>query len=110
MRLYVTCRHCGQKIYFNSSAVSRSQLPPLFQLKCQNFYCNHAENFTSQDVIAEPGLNATNGAVLGGLLGLLGGPQGAAIGAVIGAGIGGKREADEKEVVERFNRGGIWWK
>ncbi len=105
MRLYVICRHCNQKIYFNSPAKSRRELPAFFQLKCPNVTCQQTNLYNSFEVYAEPALTATSGAVLGGLLGLLLGPEGAVGGAILGGAIGKAKEQEEKEAVERFNRG-----
>ncbi|MFZ5500925.1 MAG: hypothetical protein ACOY58_03320 [Candidatus Micrarchaeota archaeon] len=103
MRLYVVCRKCNTKIYFRSEAKTRHELPHHFELSCNVLLCRHKEIYTPGDVIAEPNLSASSGALLGGLIGLVGGPEGAIICGILGAGIGEKIERDEHEAVRRFN-------
>jgi len=105
MRLFVLCNHCNQKIYFNSTAQSRNQLPSVFQLKCSNLSCGHVDVYYSRNVTAEPTITATSGAFLGGILGLLLGPEGAVGGALLGAAYGKKKQDEEQATVDRFNSG-----
>ncbi len=103
MRLFVYCKGCGQKIYLNSYAKHRYELPSLFQLKCANLSCSHFGYYMPQDVVAEPNLTAASGAILGAALGLLLGPEGALTGGILGAAIGSKQEKEDLDEVNRFN-------
>lgn len=105
MRLYVNCPECKQRIYFNSAAKSRSELPLQFYLSCTSISCSKKRVYSPHEVFAEPNLTVTAGAVLGGLVGLLGGPVGIVVGTLIGSGLGKTSENTEKEAVDRFNRG-----
>lgn len=109
MRLYVACRHCGNKIYINSPARIRAELPYQFVLRCKNLGCPMRYNnevYTSYDVVAETGFSGTvGGAIVTGVLGgLVAGPIGAAIGALVGGSAGSNTDRADREAVERFNK------
>ena len=88
MRLYVTCRHCGGRIYLQSPAKTKADLPVSFELTC--LVCNSTYFYSSSDVTAESGRGITAGvAILGGIVGAIFGPGGALAGAILGAGAGG---------------------
>jgi len=108
MRLFVICRYCQGKIYINSTARNRSELPYQFSLQCIQPACslrNQNQIFTSHDVQAEPGVaGLVSGAiVLGALAGLIAGPEGAILGGFIGALLGSSSDQAENEAVRRFN-------
>ncbi len=72
MRLFVSCAHCGNKIYVSNPSKTRLELPALFFLRCP--ICGQAIQYTPGDVYAEASdLNIAGGALLGGLVGLLAG-------------------------------------
>ena len=62
--------------------------------------------YTPQDIFAETTEANTviGGALPGGLIGLLVGGAGAVLGLLTDGLLGGKREMQDKEAVERFNR------
>lgn len=108
MRLFVECHHCGGKIYLNSPAKTRQELPYQFTLRCPQLKCPYNkmnEIYTSRDVSAEQGFsNEVGGAVvLGALGGLVAGPLGLFAGAVIGKNAGSDIDRADAEAVERFN-------
>lgn len=103
MRLYVTCRHCGGRIYLQSPAKTRADLPVSFELTCT--ICTAKNIYYSSEVIAESGRGITAGvAILGGIVGAIFGPGGALAGAILGAGAGGSLEEQDKTAATRFNQ------
>lgn len=102
MRLYVICYRCGAKIFIQSTAKVRSELPLSFQLTC---FHGHQQIYSNYEVLAEPEVGKTPaGIIIGGLLGaLLFGPIGALGGAALLGGAGASAEAADKIAVERFN-------
>src|SRR2546427_9227006 len=101
LRLFVTCRSCGHKVYLNLTASRRSELPSTFEVKCPN--CGTVDYFTASDVEAEaaPALGVPS-AVVGGILGLLGGPLGLLLGGLAGGVLGANADADEQRKVQQF--------
>lgn len=102
MRLYVRCQNCGNKVYLESPAQARSQLPPYFSLRCP--HCGNESEYTPQDVTSEatPGASV-GGAVAGGLVGLLGGPLGLILGVILGGGAGAAADNSDAQRARRFN-------
>jgi len=114
MRLYVHCRYCGNKIYINSPAKIRAELPYQFTLRCQQPNCpvhdrykiyGRGEIYGQYEVIAEPGIGGlVGGALVTGILGgLVAGPIGALIGGVLGGSVGSASDQADREASERFN-------
>lgn len=108
MRLFVYCTNCGQKIYLNSTAKYRSELPFQFFLRCQNFSCQaNSQNivYSPYNVSAEPGYGGLlGGGIVGGAIGaLIGGPAGALLGGLLGGIIGSDSDKSDWQDVERFN-------
>lgn len=109
MKLFVKCHQCNSKIYIQSSARVRSELPYQFNLRCNQISCfknKHDDIYTQYDVLAEPGdANATSSMIVLGALGaLIAGGPGAVVGGLIGALAGSQSEQPDREAVERFNR------
>ena len=101
MKLFAYCINCKYKIYITHDAMLRSQLPPSFELTCSN--CGTRSTYNPWQVMAEAGLTAIGGMLLGGLLGLpLGGP-GALLGAILGGLLAKNSEEQDFENVQRFN-------
>jgi len=108
MQLFVFCRYCNNKIYINSNARVRSELPYQFLLQCTQPACpSGCQNqiFTSRDVQAEQGVAGFIGGavVLGALGGLIAGPAGLILGGILGGAVGSKSDQSENETVWRFN-------
>ena len=108
MRLYVMCLTCNAKIYINSSAQFRNELPYSFTLRCQNPICqqfNHEAFFNRNEVYAEQDYLGVIGPtlILGALGGLVGGAPGALIGGIIGVATGSNADDSDKIKVQRFN-------
>jgi len=103
MKYYVLCKECGVKIYINTIAKARYELPYSFELNC---YKGHINCYYSGEVWADAGVSsATSGLIIGGLLGsAILGPLGAVSGAVIFARAGLNRDEKEREDVKRFNK------
>ena len=71
MRFYVICKSNQQeRIYvsFEKEPITRSDIPPAFDLKCRNGQIN---TYTNKEVIAEIGIEPLVGGLLGGLLFLI---------------------------------------
>jgi hypothetical protein len=108
MRLFVICRYCYNKIYINSNARVRSELPYQFLLHCTQPACLSGyqnQIFTSHNVQAEPGVAGLIGGavVLGALGGLIAGPAGVILGAILGGTVGSTSDQSENEAVRGFN-------
>ena len=108
MKLYVNCHYCGNKIYLNSPAQTRSELPFNFVLKCSQYICSAQRqdiDYFRNEVKAEPDLSgAVSGAIILGALGAVaGGPAGALIGGLIGAKAGSNTDQTDDMAVQRFN-------
>lgn len=102
MRLYVTCRNGSHRIYFQSPAQERGQLPDNFPLTCP--IDGSVARFQPSEVTAEPNVGGTaGGAILGGIIGILGGPLGVLLGGALGGTIGGAAERGDHESARRFN-------
>lgn len=104
LRLYVICRNpqCNTRIYLQSPAQLKTELPIFFSLQCSN--CNLHHTYSRNEVIAETNNGAgIGGAVAGGALGLIGGPIGLILGAIIGGIAGGAADREDEEKVRRFN-------
>jgi len=107
MKLYVTCRHCNDRIYINSPARNRSELPFQFSLQCLGTNCHFHGNvaYSRNDVFAETDRNgALSGAIiLGGLgflsFGIIGGLIGGGAGLLYGSSI----DNDDVTAVRVFN-------
>lgn len=107
MKLFVYCHHCESKIYLNSPAKTRNELPLNFVLKCSQIICpSHSQDivYFRNEVKAESDLSgAVSGAIILGALGaVVGGAAGAIIGGLIGASAGSNSDQDDMSV-ERFN-------
>ena len=107
MKLFVYCRFCESKIYLNSPAKTRDELPFNFVLKCPQIICSsHGQDVTyfRNEVKAESDLSdVVSGAIILGALGaVVGGAAGAIIGGLIGASAGSNSDQDDI-LVERFN-------
>ena len=98
MRFYVNCKDSQEKIYitFQKEPQTRSDIPAIFSLKCQN---GQIEGFTNNDVSAEVGMEPIAGAVLGGVLFLID-PLIGLFGALIGA---ISMNTKEENKVKKFN-------
>ena len=108
MQLFVICRSCNTKIYINSNARVRSELPYQFLLHCTQPTCPSGyqnQIFTPRDVQAEPGVAGLIGGavVLGALGGLIAGPAGLILGGILGGAVGSTSDQSENEPVWRFN-------
>lgn len=108
MRLYVQCHYCRNRIYINSPAQVRGELPFQFVLRCPQIGCSsygRDEVYTRNEVLAESGIGgATGGAIVIGALGaLIAGPIGAIIGGLIGGSAGSNSDQADREAAERFN-------
>jgi hypothetical protein len=108
MQLFVTCRYCSNKIYINSNARVRSELPCQFFLHCTQPLCQSGyqnQIYTPWEVQAESGVAGVVGGavVFGALGGLIAGPAGAVLGGIIGGAVGSTSDQSEKEAVWRFN-------
>ena len=108
MRLYVSCHECGNKIYINSPAQTRNELPFNFALKCPQFTCSgYIEDsaYFQYEVKAElDQKGAISGALILGALGAVaGGSAGALIGGLIGAAAGSNTDQEDSIAVKRFN-------
>ncbi|NIP61721.1 MAG: hypothetical protein GWN01_13585 [Nitrosopumilaceae archaeon] len=102
MKYYVNCQRCHRKFYVSANAMTRSELPSFFELRCP--FCGYPTQYLPRDVYAEISILGSQGtAVLGGLLGLAAGGVGALLGATLGAAVGRKSEQKDREDVERFN-------
>ena len=103
LRLFIVCPNCRAKIYLDTTARVRAELPAYFEIKC--FTCNYTALYNSSQVLAEPtGALMPTGVIVGGVGGaIIGGPIGALIGAAIGASAGSKADSDDREAAERFN-------
>lgn len=90
------------KIYINTIAKARHELPSNFQLSCHQGHINY---YYPHEVLAITGPpSATPGLIIGGLLGAaIGGSLGAIGGAVILASAGANYDEKEREAVKRFN-------
>lgn len=107
MRLFVYCHHCKNKIYVNSHAKTRYELPFNFILKCSIIKCyahSQDRSYSRNEVQAESGQSgAVSGAIILGVLGaVVGGGAGALLGGLIGATAGSNSDQD-RLAVERFN-------
>lgn len=108
MKLYIYCHYCGTKIYFNSPAQSRGELPFQFVLRCPQSICSTRGQdivYSRNDVIAESDQKAAlSGAIILGALGaVVGGTIGAVIGGLIGAKAGSDTDQADNMAVEVFN-------
>ena len=108
MKLYVYCHYCRGKIYFNSPAQNRGELPFQFVLRCPQLNCSaHRQDiaYFRNEVIAESDQKAAlSGAIILGALGaVVGGSIGAVIGGLIGAKAGSDTDQADNMAVERFN-------
>lgn len=108
MRLFVQCHYCRNRIYINSPAQTRAELPYQFILRCPQLgcpVCGRDEIYTRTEVFAESGVGgAAGGAVVLGALGaLIAGPIGAIIGGLIGVNAGSNADQVDREAAERFN-------
>ncbi|GBE19278.1 hypothetical protein BMS3Abin16_01893 [archaeon BMS3Abin16] len=114
MKLYVACKYCRKKIYFNSPAKIRAELPYLFNLQCQQPNCHphvghqiygRGEIYNRSEVKAELGISGlVGGALVTGILGgLVAGPIGLLLGGALGGGVGSASDQTDREAVERFN-------
>ena len=108
MRLYVYCHYCRNRIYFNSSARTRGELPFQFVFTCPQINCSaHGfdEAYFRNEVIAESDQSAKlSGTIILGAFGaLVGGPVGAVIGGLIGAKAGSNTDQENDIAVEEFN-------
>ncbi|KAB2946262.1 MAG: hypothetical protein OIN84_02060 [Candidatus Methanoperedens sp.] len=108
MRLYVQCQYCRNKIYINSPAQLRGELPFQFVLRCQQIGCSvygRDAFYTRNEVFAETNVGgAVSGAIVLGALGaLVAGPIGAVIGGLIGSKAGSNTDELDRKAVERFN-------
>ncbi|MCB0396896.1 MAG: hypothetical protein KDD36_09595 [Flavobacteriales bacterium] len=109
MRLFVnSCHGCGERIYLNVSASSRSAFRTsiggydLFHLTCN--HCGFKSVYRVSEVFAEADSRATaTGGIVGGLIGLIGGPAGLLIGGGLGAAIGSQTDIEEKRKAAFFN-------
>lgn len=108
MRLYVQCHYCRNRIYINSQAQVRGELPFQFGLRCQQIgcsVCGQDVGYNRNEVFAETNVSgAVGGAVVLGALGaLVAGPIGAVIGGLIGGKAGSNTDQLDREAVVRFN-------
>ena len=108
MRLYVYCHYCRNRIYFNSSARTRGELPFQFVFTCPQINCSaHGfdEPYFRNEVIAESDQSAAlSGTIILGAFGaLVGGPVGAVIGGLIGATAGSNTDHTDSIAIEEFN-------
>ena len=102
MRLYVE-GHCGHRIHLTSPALTRSELPPWFQIQCPQHQT--VGMYWASTVFAQPDAGqTTGGAVIGGLVGLLGGPIGLILGGAAGALLGAANETNEQARANTFNQ------
>lgn len=103
MKLYVMCRICGRKVYIDSPAKIRKELPYQFSLQCANCYNNIV--YYRKDVLAESGqIYGVGGLLVLGGLGLWAlGPIGGIVGGLIGAKAGKDKDTEESKSVEVFN-------
>jgi hypothetical protein len=103
MRLYAICKTDKYPFYISSHVKVRSALPSSFYLTCPY---GHTHGYNPNEIFAETTEENTviGGALAGGLIGLLAGGAGAILGLLTGGLLGGKREMQDKEAVERFNR------
>lgn len=103
MKYYVKCKECDFKIYFQTEASVRQELPNIFELTC---YKGHRGFFNNYDVFAESGVSGYNtGTIIGGIIGgAVAGTIGAISGAAILAIAGLNFDQKEKLAVERFNQ------
>lgn len=102
MRLYAVCRYCNNRIYLQSTAQARNQLPTFFSLVCPR--CKNGSEYSRQEVIAEATAGGSiGGAVVGGIVGLLGGPLGLIVGTIIGGGAGAAADNSDARRVRQFN-------
>lgn len=108
MKLFVICKYCRNKLYINSPAKIRGELPFQFIVHCRQMGCSangRDAYYTRNEVFAESNVsNAVSGAILLGSLGaVVAGPIGAAVGGLIGIKAGSDTDKQDKEAVERFN-------
>lgn len=102
MRHFVICKHCNSRLYINTKARIRAELPFSFTIVCS--ICNKVSFYYPYEVTAETSvIGSSGGALLGGLLGLASGGAGAIIGALLGAALGGSGEKVDNDAVQRFN-------
>lgn len=108
MKLFVRrCDTCGQKVYLNITAYSRSQLRQRFGGEYFFIICNHCRHrntYGVSNVFAETeNDSAIAGGLIGGILGLIAGPAGMLIGGGLGALVGNNSDDEEKRRVHFFN-------
>lgn len=108
MRLYVKCLYCGNNIYINSPAQTRTELPFQFVLRCPQLNCSANRldiTYFRNQVFAESGQAAAlSGLIILGALGaLVSGPVGAVIGGLLGAKAGSDTDETDRMAVARFN-------
>lgn len=108
MKLYVEpCAKCGNRVYLNIEASSKSELrrrlsSSKFTLTCSD--CRYKNAFSVSQVKAEAETQAAiSGGIVGGLVGIIGGPIGMLLGGALGASIGGSADSEEVKKVNFFN-------
>ncbi len=107
MKLYIRCRHCNNRIYINSTARTRNELPFRFTLQCLEPNCFlHGRNvYSPNDVYAESEqMGSLSGAIILGGLGLLSfGILGGLIGGGAGFLVGRPSDNDDMQAARIFD-------
>ncbi len=97
------CRICRRKIYIDSLAKIRNELPYQFSLQCSNDYNNMV--YYRKDVFAESDqIYGVGGLLILGGLGLWAlGPIGGIVGSLIGVKVGKNKDTEDLKSVGIFN-------
>lgn len=105
MRLYVTDKETGERIYLQIWAKNRKDL--FSSVGAESFQVN-GKQFLIEDVNAEIGSdNTAISAAVGAFIGLIGGTPGVIIGGILGGLLGNEKTKEQQHEADEFNRSKI---